>query len=116
MTRAFALLPEPAARARPVMRKSGCRGARKRLAVHPRQREHRAARFLGNGGYQAVGIPDYGIEPVAHRCLSDLSASTPRKDARAISVLSSITTSVTPRPLISPFPRPLVPAKAGEGI
>src|SRR5450631_291870 len=70
VARALALLPQPAARTRPVVRKSRGRGARKRLTVHPRQRQHGAAFFLGDGGHQPVGVPEYGVEPVAHRCLS----------------------------------------------
>src|SRR6202521_4924634 len=85
MTRAFALLPEPPARARPVMRKAGCRGARKGLAGHPRQHQHRAARFLGVGGPQPVDIPHFGIEQVAQSRLWDSFTSISSRDKRTSS-------------------------------
>src|ERR1019366_9483757 len=82
IARAFALLPQPAARTRPVMREARRRGARKRLAVHPCQRQHGAAFFLGDGRHQAIGIPEYGIEPVAHLCLSISSTTRSPTDIR----------------------------------
>src|ERR1700719_245325 len=113
MTRAFALLPQPAARTRPIMRKAGGRSARKRLAVHPCQRQHRAACFLGDGRHQAVGIPDYGIEPVAHRDLSRICQRRrhTRMSVQSLSTLCALSSTTNARD--APFPYIVIPAEAG---
>ena len=65
VARGLALVPQRAARARPVhapRRVSTVRS--QRLAVHPREREHLAGRrVLRDRGHQAVGVPGHRVEP-----------------------------------------------------
>src|SRR5581483_2274437 len=65
VARFLALAPEPAARARPVVRLAGGDGLRERLAAHPREGQHLARRgVLRDRGHQAVRVPFHGVEPV----------------------------------------------------
>src|SRR6266700_3200017 len=64
MSGLFALAPQPAARARPVMHFPGRRRALERLAVHPRLRQYGAAlRLLRDRRDEAVGVPVDFVEP-----------------------------------------------------
>src|SRR5690349_5856208 len=71
VARGLALLPQRAARARPVHRLAALDGLAQRLAIHPCDHQHLArGRVLRHRGHEAVGVPGDVVEPVLHSRIS----------------------------------------------
>src|SRR5215831_15571021 len=67
MARLLTLLPEPPARARPVVREPRLRRARKRISIHPSQSEHLfPGCVLGDRRRKAFAVPFDAVEPIVH--------------------------------------------------